>query len=135
MGRQIKKLLGWFASIVLFITAGCALITPTIVPPLTNALGFNVPNIKGVTTVGIVKGALVVEREKLKVFDSMAHLTLTATEDAKNGIIDVVAMLGLGGSALLPMALRKVPSGAVSKDEHERRVQEAGLMNPDDFKS
>ena len=111
MGKRFTTFLSVIASVVLFILAGCALITPTIVPPLTTKLGYSVPNIKGVTTVGLVKGALKVEQERLRVFDSMATLTLEATEKAKNEIIDIVAMLGLGGTATLPWALRKVPKG------------------------
>ena len=107
----MKKFLGHVFSVILLILAGCAIITPTIVPPLSDELGFNVPNIKGVTTVGIIKGTLVVEQARLRAFDEMATLTLKATDEVKTGIIDIVAMLGLGGTAMLPMAMKRIPPG------------------------
>jgi hypothetical protein len=73
---------------------------------MTTQLGFEVPNIKGVTTVGLIKLTLRKEQLKLRVFDEMATITLKATDEVKNGIIDVVAMLGLGGTSLLPLALK-----------------------------
>jgi hypothetical protein len=68
-----------------------------------------VPNIKGVTTVGLIKTSLRIEQAKLQMFDQMATVTLKATDEVKNGIIDIVAMLGLGGTSMLPLALKMKP--------------------------
>lgn len=104
---------------------GCAtagpldMITPTIVPPLAEELGYNVPNIKGVTTVGIVKGILATEKLRLEALDSSARLTLTATEGAVNGTLGLLTALGIpvagafiprvGEKKRIDEALRKEP--------------------------
>ena len=130
----MKKFIAHFCGIMLSILAllggSCALVTPTTVPPLTETLGYHVPNYKGVTTVGLVKGTLEVERARLMTFDKMATISLQATEQVKTGIMDILALVGMGGTALIPLALKKVPRGAVSKAEHERLVKKALKMNP-----
>jgi hypothetical protein len=122
---------------VLLICSGCAsaspldLITPTIVPPLAEELGYTVPNIKGITTAGIIKGTLEVERLRLQAFDSSAHLTLKATQNAVDGVLTVLAALGLGGAPAAFMAgkKRKRPED-FTREEYEA----AGRMEPGDFK-
>ena len=114
---------------LLFLT-GCAsaslvdMITPTIVPPLSEQLGYNIPDCKGITTVGIVKGCLEVERLRLVALDSSASVTLKATETAVDGFLALLASLGLIGTGVgVPVALRRLPKGAVSREEYLAAVR------------
>jgi hypothetical protein len=127
-----------YAILLVVMLCGCAsaspidLITPTIVPPLAEQLGYNIPDVKGVTTVGIVKGFLEVEKLKLQTLDASAHMTLKATQTAVDGLLGVLATLGLVGTGVgVPVALRRLPKGAVSKGDYEK----AGKMSPEEFNS
>lgn len=104
--------------LITLIITGCAsagpidMITPTIVPPLSEELGFDIPDLFGVTTVGIVMGTLEKEKLRLMALDKSASMTLAATNEVKGGVMDIIALLGLGGTAMLPVAAKKLPKGA-----------------------
>lgn len=110
--------------------ASCAYLTPTVVPPLTEELGYEIPNFYGITTTGLIKGSYSLEAEKMKLWGFTVNATLEATETARNGLIELAAVIGLGGSAALPMALNRVPRGAVRKEDHEKEVEEALKKEP-----
>ena len=48
---------------------------------------------------------------------------------AREGIMTLLTVLGIGGTAALPMALKRAPRGSFTKDEYIA----AGKMSPDDF--
>lgn len=134
----MKRLLFVLIPIIVVALCGCAsaspidLITPTIVPPLAKQLGYDIPDIKGVTTVGIVKGFLEVEKLRLMALDSSASLTLKATQTAVDGLLGLLATVGLVGAGVgVPVALRRLPKGAVNRDDYEK----AGKMQPEEFNS
>lgn len=104
--------------IISTIVAGCstvAMLTPTIVPPGSEELGYDVPDLWGITTVGLIRGSVKVEEAKLKAFDTTATVVIESTEETKGGLIEILAVLGLGGTATLPFALKKLPKGATMK--------------------
>jgi hypothetical protein len=47
---------------------------------------------------------------RLKAYDTSADLVLTAVRDARDGVIEWVALLGAGGTAALPFAWRRDPN-------------------------
>jgi hypothetical protein len=97
---------------------------------MTDELGYSVPNWGGVTTTGLVRGYYELELQKVKLWGYSVKATLEATEAVRGGLVELAAILGLGGAAALPMALKRVPKGAVS----EKRYKEAGEMEPEEFK-
>ena len=122
--------------------AGCAsaspidFIIPTIVPPMSEQLGYDIPDLGGVTSVGIVKSYLEVERVKLMALDSSAHITLKATESVVDGLLGLLASLGIGTAGIgIPVALRRLPRGAVCREDHDHAVHEAGKMSPEEFEN
>lgn len=51
------------------------------------------------------------------------------------GILGAIAVAGLGGGGLSTvMALKKLPKGAIKKEDHEIAIREAGEMDPEEFK-
>lgn len=126
-----------FAPLVfmLMVLASCEMITPTVVPPMTDALDYSVPNWGGVTTTGLVRGSYELELNKLKLWKYSVDATLQATEGIRVGLVDLLAVLGLGGTAALPLALRSVPKTAVKKEDHLAEVEKAGKMAPEDFEN
>jgi len=127
--KAIKSFFGIVVGVILFALIGCAYITPTIVPPMTEELGYAVPNLYGVTVTGLVEGSYKLEVQKLKLWKYSVDATLQATEGIRSGLVELAALVGLGGTAALPMALKRLPSGAVKKEDYE----EAGRMSPEDF--
>ena len=117
--KKVKNILLCILMVPLLLLAACVSLTPTIVPPLTEELGYNIPNIKGVTLHGIVKGKYNLEVEKMKLWKYSVDGTLQLTESARNQIMDLVTVVALGGTAALPAALRKLPKGAAFKKEEE----------------
>lgn len=99
--------------------AGCRSITPVVVPPVTEELGYEVLNYKGVTTIGILETTIKFETLKLKGWSAMADVSIELSDTARKGTMDLLTLLGLGGTAALPLALKKLPKGAVRKDEKE----------------
>ncbi len=103
------------AVLIAMVLAGCRVITPMPVPPLAEELGYNVPNYKGITTIGLVEGTLKVEDLKLTTFKTAAESLITVMDAARESAIDWIAMAGMGSAGALPLALKRVPKGAVKK--------------------
>lgn len=124
MKKALKKIViflfdaAWIGACSLAILlVGCRSLTPTVVPPLTKELGFSVPNVKGITTMGMIDASYNYQVEKMKLWKYSVDYTLEATERGRQGVLDIMTMIGLGGTAALPVALRKLPKGAVMKDD------------------
>ena len=115
--------------------SGCESLTPTRRPPLAEKIGYNIPDFKGWTTTGINDAVYNMEVQKLKLLASMINLVNVPALQARKQAVDwlnVGMSAGLFGG--LPLALRRIPKGAVKKEDHEKRVAEAGLQDPEDFK-
>lgn len=39
-------------------------------------------------------------------------------------MLDMLTLFGLGGSAALPLALRKIPKGAISLEQHKAEIDQ-----------
>jgi hypothetical protein len=121
--RKIFKLLLVVVMAPVMFLAGCAMIMPTVVPPMTKEMGYHVPHITiwgiDISTMGFVEGSYAFEVEKLKLWQYSVDRTLEATETARNGIMDLLTVVGLGGTAALPFAAKHVPKGAqqIKKEE------------------
>lgn len=117
--KKVKNILWSILMVPLFLLAACVSLTPTIVPPMTEELGYEIPNIKGITLHGIVKGKYKIEVAKMKLWKYTVDSTLQLTEEARGQIMDIITVIGLGGTAALPAALRRLPKGAAYKKEEE----------------
>ena len=141
----------WAAVFILLILlmTGCTtdtsvvdIVWPTPVPPAAELyLEKDVPSVKGWTTLAIVKGARAEMNLKHKLDMAVygiaiesTNLTIKASETAQDNIVGLLAALGMGGSAFLPVALKRKPAGCVSKEDHEKEVIKAGKMAPSEFK-
>ena len=113
--------------------AGCAYITPAPVPPLADELGFEILNYKGVTTVGVIRSSVKLYNLKLRVFEETANSTIELVESARATILEMAGLVGLGGTAALPAALRMMPKGAVKKEDYDRDIKEARRADPKSF--
>jgi hypothetical protein len=119
------KLIKWFGKLAYIIIAafitlfvGCAHMMPTMVPPLTDELGYSVPNIKGVTTVGINEAIYGVEVAKLETWRLMVDIVNKPMVEAHGVAVDWLSV-ALAGTAFggIPLAMKKVPKGYVKDDK------------------
>jgi hypothetical protein len=105
-------------AVIITLFTGCASLMPTRVPPLTAELGYDVPDYKGWTVVGLNDGAYRMEVEKLKVWKVMIGLVndpaLALHGQAVNWLNMALAGGALGG---IPLALKRVPPGYTKKEE------------------
>jgi len=136
--RLFKTLLGTvYCTLALYTTVltGCVGVMPAFVPPLTEALGFHVPNIKGVTTVGLNEGAYKWEAEKLNFWrrsmDFVNQPMIALHDQAVDWLNIVLSATAFGGlPAVALIAGKKIPSNAIKKEDHERLVAEALQKKP-----
>jgi len=117
MKKFLNRLLAGTTGVVLATLLACNAITPTIVPPMTEELGYEVPSIKGITLVGLVQGAYTLEQKKMELWGYSVQSTLKATVEARDGLLNLLTVLGLGGTAALPLALKRPPKGYVPERE------------------
>ena len=114
--RKIAKAVGvaLYTLFAIFTTlfVGCAHMMPTKVPPLTDAFGYSVPNIKGITTVGINEAVYRVELAKLDTWRIMIDVVNKPMIEAHSVGVDWLSV-ALAGTAFggIPLALKKVPKG------------------------
>lgn len=101
----------------LILLASCRYLTPTIVPPLTDELGYHIPSYRRVTVLGLVEGAHRLEAEKMKLWGYSVRETISATDSARSQVMDLLTVVGLGGTAAIPAALKKVPRGYKPENE------------------
>lgn len=123
------------ASVVTLLTS-CESLTPTRVPPLADSLGYNVPSFCGWTTTGLNEFTYKLESEKLSIFRTlvdMVNIPALATRESSIDWLNAGLAAGLFGS--LPFALKRVPKGAVSKEEHEAEIERVGNMKPQEFRN
>jgi len=126
-------------SVVVLSCAGCASATPldwvwpAPVPlGVTNYVEHPVLSFKGITTLSILKAT---QREiefkhqlnefEYQIASNATSVTIKASERARDGFVGLLATIGLGGTAALPLALKRVPKGAVKQEDHDRAVKEA----------
>lgn len=97
---------------------GCSHMMPTRVPPLTQEFGYTVPNVKGVTTVGINEAVYNVELAKLETWRLMLDIVNKPMIEAHAVAVDWLSV-ALAGTAFggIPLALKKVPKGYKKEDE------------------
>lgn len=128
--KKIRKKVLWgfyiVASVIITVFTGCSALMPTRKPMLTDELGYNVPNYRNWTTIGINEMAYRIEVEKLKVWKVMIGLVNDPALQLHTQIVNWWAMAASGGAlGGIPLALRKVPKGAISREEHEKAIAEA----------
>lgn len=137
--RMTAKVVLWtcygIASICVTCLSGCAGMTPTREPPLAEKIGYEIPDWKGWTTTGINEGVYKIELEKLKVLRVMVDVVnepaLAAREQAVDWLNVGLSAGTFGGVPLAAaLALKKVPKGAVKKEDHEKAVEEALHKQP-----
>jgi hypothetical protein len=142
--KSALKVVGTAVYSVLAITmtllSGCAYLTPTREPPLAEKLGYKIPDWKGWTTTGINEGVYRIELEKLKVLRIMVDVVnIPALEARKQAINWYNMALSAGAFGGIPLAaslaLKKLPAGAVKKEDHEEALAKAGNMDPEEFRS
>jgi hypothetical protein len=125
MKKVAQKLIAWvlrgiYLLVAVFTTlfVGCSHMMPTRVPPLTEEFGYNVPNIKGYTTVGINEAVYGVELAKLETWRLMLDIVNKPMIEAHATMIDWMSVALAGTTfAGIPMALRKVPKGYIKEDK------------------
>lgn len=109
-----------YAVIAIFVTiiSGCAYLTPTREPPLTNELGYEVIEWKGWTLVGINEAAYNIQVKKLDTWRVMIDVVNKPAIEAREQVINLWSMVATGGlMGGLPLALKKVPKGFVKEDD------------------
>lgn len=135
IGKALFIVLYIFVAGTVTILSGCKSMTPTRKPPLVEKIGYEIPDFKGWTTVGINEAIYNIELEKIKLLAAMIETVNAPALAAREQAIDWfnIALSGgmLGG---IPLALRRLPRGAVKKEDHEREVTKAGLQDPEEFK-
>lgn len=115
---------------------GCAGLMLTKVPPMTKELGYKVPlQYKGYTFVFVNEAAYTWEAEKLNFWriamDFVNKPAIAIHDQAVNWLnIGLSAGMFGGGPVAIAMALKKVPKGAVKKEDHDKEVQEALMKEP-----
>jgi len=134
-----------FASCIILLS-GCKTLTPTRVPPFTEELGYHIPNYKNWTLTGISESVVELESLKLEIKYEVDAAKLKALgtlvesvnapfyllrEEAINWF-NIALSGGLFGG--LPLALRKLPRGAIRKEQHDLEVKKAGYQDPDEFR-
>jgi len=121
--KKFFKLLLAVVMAPVMLLAGCAMLTPTIVPPMTTELGYHIPHITifgiDITTMGIIKGDYAFELEKIKLWKYSVDSTLEATETARSGVMDLLTVVGLGGTAALPFAAKHIPKKVAKKEDED----------------
>lgn len=115
--RAFNRLMAGAVGVILATLLACNAITPTVVPPMTEELGYHVPNFRGVTVVGLVSGAYKLEEKKFELWGFSVESTLKATLEARDGLLNLLTVLGVGGTAALPLALKRPPQGYVKKED------------------
>jgi hypothetical protein len=130
-------LIGVYVVMALVVTAlsGCKSLTPTRVPPLAKEIGYIVPNYKGWTTAGINEAVYELEAKKLELLSTMIDTVNRPAYAIREQAIDWLNIALSGGLfGGIPLALRKLPRGAVRKEEHEVAVIKAGIQDPEEFR-
>lgn len=112
--------------------AGCSSLMPTREPPLTEELGYKVYDWKGWTFVGLNQAAYKLEVEKLKTWQVMIGFVNAPAIELHSLIVNWVGVAAGGAMTGLPFALKRLPKGAVKKEDHEREVAEALKKPPPD---
>lgn len=113
--------------------AGCSSLMPTREPPLTEELGYKVFNWKGWTFVGLNEASYKLEVEKLKMWKVMIGFVNDPAIALHGQVVNWLGMIGVGGAmGAIPIALNRLPKGAVKKEDHDREVAEALKKPPPD---
>ena len=137
--RKLFALIGivvyTFAAICVTVFTGCSSVMPTKEPPLAEAIGYEIPDWKGWTTVGINEAVYKLEYEKLKVLRTMVNIVnepaLAAHEQAINWLNVGLSAGTFGGIPLAgALALKKLPKGAVKEEDHLAEVEKARMEQP-----
>jgi hypothetical protein len=134
IGRKIVKsaFVLIYCVIAVYTTAltGCVGMMLTAVPPLTESLGYRVPNLWGVTTVGLNEGSYTWEAEKLNFWRTSMDFVNQPAIDVHAQAVDwlniALSASVFGGIPLVAkVALKKLPKGAVSEKDHVKAVADA----------
>lgn len=133
-------MIAFYSLFTIAITAltGCSSLMPTKEPPLAEKIGYRIPDYRGWTTVGINETIYKIEYEKLKILRTMVDVVnepaLAAHEQAIDWLnVGLSAGTFAGIPAATALALKKLPRGAVKKEDHLAAVEKAGRMDPRDF--
>jgi hypothetical protein len=80
--------------------------------------------VQGITTVGVNEAMYKVERAKLETWRMTMDLVNKPMLEAHGMAVDFLSM-ALAGTAFggIPLALRKVPKGAIKKEDHEKELE------------
>lgn len=119
--KSVQKgiVIGLYCTIAITVTAlsGCQYLTPTRVPPLSEELGYEVPDWKGWTLVGLNEASYKFAYEKLKLYRVMVNIVNEPALQAREQVINWGNIaLSAGAFGGIPLALRKVPKGYVKKE-------------------
>ena len=129
--RKIRVILYCALTVFMSAFAGCSSMMPTREPPLTEELGYKVLEWRGWTLVGLNQAAYKFEVEKLKTWKVMIGFVNLPAIELHNQIVNWLGALGVGGvMGGLPLALNRLPKGAVRKEDHEREVAVALKQQP-----
>jgi len=123
--RIWNVLVGMFIAFILW---GCSTlaIIPTRVPPLMDTLiEGETLNYKGWTVQGIVDMRMQYLKTMYPVVSKFYDLGREASGQVATTILGLLSAAGLAGTGALPLALKALPKGAVSKEDHEKAVSEA----------
>jgi len=134
--RWLLKVCSWtlylLFSVSITIFVGCESVMPTRVPPLSEELGYDIPDYKGWTTTGLNEGYYNIELQKLKILRTMVDVVNVPALQARDQAIDWINVgLSAGVFGGLPLAFLKVPKGSVSKKTHDKAVKQAKAETPD----
>ena len=119
---------------------GCVGLMPTREPPMTQELGFDVPDVKGWTFVFLNEAAYNWEAEKLnfwKISMDFVNKPMIALHEQAVDWLNIGLSAGLFGGAptAVALALKKVPKGSVKKEDHEAELDRVGNMDPESYRS
>ena len=134
------------AFLIAFLIWGCSTtaIVPTVVPPLMDTLiEGDTPHIKlklseegpclKITTQGIVDARMKYLETMYPVVKKFYDIGKQQSQDIANTVLGLLTAVGLTGTGALPLALKRIPKGAIKEEDHKKAVIEAGKMKPSEF--
>ena len=128
----VKKLFKFVSGVLYTLVAltvtlfsGCAYITPTLVPPLSREIGYEIPSWGDWTTTGLNESVYRIEVEKLKILRVMVDVVNIPALEAREGAINWLNVgLSAGMFGGIPLA------GALIPRRKEKDLVKEALMKP-----
>ena len=124
---NVKKTVVVIASAL---AAGCVspklldMVTPMPVPPMVEEIGYNIPDYKGITTVGAVNFVYDCEVIRLKTFKTSSEAVIEPIRAARQDLITTLALIGVPAAGVAGASMKR------KKDYTEKEFQDAKHSKP-----